>query len=89
MRPSGAARLELLTRSGCHLCDDMRQVLDAVLPDLGQSYEVVDVDANVELLTRYGDTVPVLLRDGRPVAKIRLEERQLRRIVRGRRFSRP
>ena len=71
-----------MTREGCHLCDEMAAVLDAVLPELGQSYSLRDVDASPELLARFGDVVPVLLRDGAPVAKVRLDRRTLERIVR-------
>ncbi len=76
---------ELVTRERCHLCEEMRAVLDEVLPTLGLGYGVVDVDADSELRTRFGDTVPVLLRDGKPVAKVRLDREQLLRIVRRRR----
>lgn len=78
---------ELVTRERCHLCEDMRAVLDEVLPTLGLGYAMVDVDAegNAELRSRFGETVPVLLRDGKPVAKVRLEKEQLLRIVRRRR----
>ena len=81
-------RYELLTRAGCHLCDEMAALLDAVLPPLGFSYSLRDVDAAdtaPELRARFTDVVPVLLRDGRPVAKVRTDRRSLERIVRGRR----
>ena len=80
-----AARYEMVTRVHCHLCDEMAAVLDAVLPAYGLSWEPVDVDADPELLRRFGEVVPVLLRDGQPVAKVRIDARQLRRIVRRRR----
>jgi glutaredoxin len=78
--------LALLTRDRCHLCDEMRNVLDDVLPALGHAYREIDVDSDPELVARFGESVPVLLRDGRPVAKIRLSRRQLERIVRRRRW---
>ena len=76
---------ELVTRAGCHLCDEMAAVLDAVLPVYGLAWSPRDVDAEPELRSRYTDVVPVLLRDGTPVAKIRLDRRSLIRIVEGRR----
>ena len=79
------ARYELVTRDGCHLCDEMAAVLDAVLPSCGLSYVPRDVDAEPELRERFSDVVPVLLRDGRPVAKVRVDRTALLRIVRGRR----
>ncbi len=79
--------LELVTRAGCHLCDEMAGVLDRELPTLGARWIARDVDADAALLAAYGDVVPVLLRDGRPVAKVRVSARQLARIVRRRRRS--
>jgi hypothetical protein len=63
----------------------MATLLDRELAALGLAYEVIDVDTEEQLRFRYGDVVPVLLRDGRPVAKTRLSAQQLRRIV-GRRW---
>lgn len=83
-RAPPTARYELVTREGCHLCDEMAAVLDEVLPELGQTWSPVDVDASPELLARFSDVVPVLLRDGQPVAKVRLDRRTLERIVRRR-----
>ncbi len=82
-----AASYQLVTRSECHLCDEMKAVLDRVFGALGENYEMVDVDLDVAMRDRYGDTVPVLLRNGRAVAKVRLSDRQARRIVRRRRFA--
>ena len=76
----------MVTRSQCHLCDEMTLVLDRVFGELDVLYETIDVDADSDLLGLYGDSVPVLLRDDRPVAKVRVSERQLRRIVDRRRF---
>lgn len=79
------ANYELVTRDGCHLCDEMAILLDEVLPSHGLSYSHVDVDADPALRERFTDVVPVLLRDGSPVAKIRTDRRTLERIVRHRR----
>jgi Glutaredoxin-like domain (DUF836) len=76
---------ELVTRSGCHLCDEMAVLLDEVLPSFGLTWSPRDVDAEPELRARYTDVVPVLLRDGQPVAKLRTDRRSLIRIVQGRR----
>ncbi len=63
----------------------MERLLDEVLPARGLSWRRLDVDADPELRSRFGNTVPVLLRDGRPVAKVRLDRRSLERIVNRRR----
>jgi len=87
--PSGrstlAARYELVTRADCHLCHEMAALLDEVLPAHGLTWQPVDVDANPALRLRYGEAVPVLLRDGTPVVKVRVDRLGLERIVRQRR----
>ncbi len=81
----GVSTYHLVTREGCHLCDEMAALLDGVLPAYGLTWSPRDVDAEPELRTRYTDVVPVLLRDGLPVAKVRLDRRSLVRILEGRR----
>ncbi|HET7173102.1 MAG TPA: glutaredoxin family protein [Nocardioidaceae bacterium] len=59
------SRVRLLSRAGCHLCDDARQVVTSVCADLGESYDEVDVDADPELTARFGEQVPVVFVDDR------------------------
>jgi hypothetical protein len=82
--PSGGAtapRYQLVTRAGCHLCDEMAALLERALPERGLGYQALDVDADPSLRERFGDVVPVLLRDGVPVAKVRLDAGRLERIL--------
>ena len=54
-------KFTLYSRSYCHLCDDMLRALRACDIELPYTIDVVDVDANVELVARYDELVPVLL----------------------------
>jgi glutaredoxin len=58
-------RLVLVTRQGCHLCE---QAL-AALRSLGHDPELADVDADDELHRLYDWRVPVVLVDGLVVAE--------------------
>lgn len=78
-----------MTRAGCPLCEEMAALLDELLPSFGLSYSLRDVDAEPELRARFTDIVPVLLRDGRPVAKVRVDRRTLARILQGKRERTP
>jgi hypothetical protein len=51
----------LIGRSYCHLCDDMRGELLALLGDTAHTLDERDVDADADLLARYDELVPVLL----------------------------
>ena len=78
--------LTLLSRPGCHLCDQMRRQVDTILADSPRRWEEVNVDSDPELARRYGDSIPVLFVNGRPFAKVRLPRfaaaMRLRRAVR-------
>jgi Glutaredoxin-like domain (DUF836) len=52
----------LYERAGCHLCDEVRVVLDAVLGE--DAYRRVDIEADDDLIVRYGFRVPVVSVDG-------------------------
>jgi predicted thioredoxin/glutaredoxin len=58
----------LVTRQGCHLCD---QAL-ALLRELGHDPQLADVDADDELFRLYDWRVPVVLADGVVVAEGRI-----------------
>lgn len=52
----------LYLRDGCHLCEDASVLLDEMIgPD---AYSPVDIEADDDLLVRYGHRIPVLAVDG-------------------------
>ena len=53
--------LTLLSRSYCHLCDEMREALAPIAERHGAAVIEVDVDAYPHLEAQYGDRVPVLM----------------------------
>lgn len=71
--------LTLYTRGGCHLCEEMKAQLEPLLREFGVELREVDVDTDAMLAGRFGEEVPVLLLDGRKVAKHHLDVKQLRR----------
>ena len=64
--------LRLLSRPGCHLCEEMRADVDRLLANDPHRWEIVDVDSDDELARRWGDTIPVLFVNGRFFAKVRI-----------------
>ncbi len=57
--------LQLLTRQGCHLCEEAAETLDRVAAEAGLVPVPVDVDADPDLQAEFGDRVPVVLLNGR------------------------
>lgn len=75
------ARVLLLGRPGCHLCDEARAVIERVAADVGVSWEEQSVDDDIDLLARYADQVPVTFVDGRQLDFWRVDETRLRRAL--------
>jgi glutaredoxin len=65
-------RLRLLSRPGCHLCEEMRAEVDRLLEGQAHDWEVVDVDSDDEIARRWSDSIPVLFVNGRLFAKVRM-----------------
>jgi glutaredoxin len=59
-----APRVLLLSRPGCHLCEDARAVIARVTAELGEDYEERNVDASPADLGEYSDMIPVTFVDG-------------------------
>ncbi len=72
-------RLVLYGRAECHLCDEMKAVVDEVRRDTPLELAIVDVDTDPALVAAYGLEVPVLVIDGRKAFKYRVDARALRR----------
>jgi acetyl esterase/lipase len=75
------ARITLLTRSGCHLCEFARESVVRVAAATGAGWLEVDVDSDPELARDYGDRVPVVLLDGAEHDYFRVDERRLQRAL--------
>jgi glutaredoxin len=85
----GPLVLTIYSRPGCHLCDEMKAVIANVLqtsrmPLSPVRVEEIDVEGDADLERRFGLEVPVLLMNGKKMAKYRITAEDLRRILRAR-----
>ena len=71
-------RITFYTRTGCHLCDEARLVIEQVCAELGEEYAEVDIDSDPELVARFTDEVPVTFVDGRQHDFWRVDPARLR-----------
>ena len=69
--------LTLYSTPGCHLCEDVRALLDELRPERGFALEEIDITTDDELFARYRYDIPVVLKDGVEIARGRIDERQL------------
>ncbi|HEV7804526.1 MAG TPA: glutaredoxin family protein [Solirubrobacteraceae bacterium] len=66
--------LVLLSRPGCHLCDDAR----AVLLEVGAPFEEIDIESDDALHAAYLERIPVVVLDGVELFEYFVEEAALR-----------
>jgi hypothetical protein len=66
-------RVVLVTRAGCHLCDEAL----GLLRELGVEPELADVDSDDALFAAYDWRVPVVLVDDTVVAEGKITRQQL------------
>ena len=75
--------ITIYSRPGCHLCDEMKVVVQRVAerqtPRL--AFEIVDISTDSNLEALYGLEIPVLMVNGRKAAKYRVSEDELQRIL--------
>ena len=71
----------IYSRQGCHLCDQMKAVVERVGRSVAIAVEEIDISTDPALEARYGVDIPVLLVGGKKAAKYRVTEEELRRIL--------
>ena len=70
-------RVLVYTKPGCHLCDDMLDLLHSTLRTRGVSVTERNIALDLDDFERYKHDIPVLVIDGREVARHRIGEAAL------------
>ena len=68
----------LYTRPGCHLCEVVREQLEAVRREVDSHIEERNIDDDRSLREQYTDDIPVVAVDGLEICRHRLDASQLR-----------
>src|SRR5262245_8786677 len=76
--PAHSPQVVLYTRSGCHLCDEARDILQRS----GLAPRTVDIDADTQVREQSDTCVPVVEMDGKIRVRGRVNEVLLRRLLR-------
>ena len=79
--PGSGHQVTLLTRPGCHLCEEARAVIERVTADLGVAWTERDITRSEADLREYGEMIPVTLIDGVQHDFWRVDEGRLRRAL--------
>ncbi|MBO1766034.1 glutaredoxin family protein [Allobranchiibius sp. GilTou38] len=71
-------RITLISKPGCHLCDEARTVIAAVAADTGVGWVEVSILDDPALREQYAEQIPVTLVDGAQHDYWRVDEKRLR-----------
>lgn len=71
-------RVELMTRAGCHLCDEMKVSLERAAEGLEVELVETDIDGDAALAAEFGHDIPVLFVNGSRAFKHRATVQELR-----------
>jgi glutaredoxin len=80
--PDDGHRIILLSKPGCHLCDDARAIIARVTADLGVGWHERDITASEQDMAEYWDKIPVIVVDGVTHDFWRVSEDRLRAALR-------
>lgn len=69
------------SRSGCHLCDVVKETLTQLQGQADFQWREVDIDADPALRAQYNDQVPVVLVDGRKAFKYHMTAQQFLELL--------
>jgi hypothetical protein len=72
------ARVTLIGKPGCHLCDEARAVVAKVTAELGLDFDELSILDDPDLQARYWEQIPVTLVDGEQHDFWRVSESRLR-----------
>jgi glutaredoxin len=71
----------LISKPGCHLCDEARTVIEKVTTEVGATVEERDIMQDEELYREYWEQIPVVLVDGAQHDFWRVDEKRLRKAL--------
>ena len=75
-------RLVIYSKIDCHLCDEMKTIVRRVTGCRADvTVEEIDIAGDRALMDLYGLEIPVLTLDGRKIAKYRISESELTKIL--------
>ena len=75
---SDEARVTLIGKPGCHLCDDARAVVAQVCGETGDTWAELSILDDPALAAEHWDRIPVVLVDGQPHDFFRVDPARLR-----------
>ena len=74
-------KMILYTKPVCHLCDEMKYVIANLKKESEFDFEEINIELNETLFDKYKEKIPVLMLNGRMIAKYHISEEKLLQIL--------
>ncbi len=74
-------RVLVYSKPGCHLCEVAEATVDQVCAELAVGWESVNILDDPELMTTYGEQIPVTFVDGKQHDFWRVDPERLRKAL--------
>jgi len=74
-------QVTIYCKADCHLCERAKEVIARCRRKTEFALVEVDISQDAELLGRYGHDIPVILLDGREIARHFVRERKLLELL--------
>ncbi|MEE9574680.1 MAG: glutaredoxin family protein [Gammaproteobacteria bacterium] len=71
----------IYSRQGCHLCDVMKDELEAMAMSKKGTIKLVDIDNDPDLKKRFNNQIPVLFVDDVEICHYKLNKKNLLRFL--------
>ncbi len=72
-------RVEVYGKRDCCLCDEVKATLSKVRREIPFDFREIDIESAPEIYDAYKERIPLVLINGRPAFKFRVDEAALRR----------
>jgi len=73
--------ITIYSKPDCHLCDRAKEVVERCRSKADFTVEVIDISRNPELFERYRNDIPLILLDGKEIARHFVREHQLLKLL--------
>ena len=71
--------IEILTKADCCLCDDAKEIIEAVIGDFPAQLQITDIELDADLFEQYKEKIPVVRINGQESFVYKVHEITLRK----------
>ena len=77
--PSQKIVVEILTKQDCAVCDEVKRIVNRVLPDYSAQLVITDIESDSSLNEKFKERIPVVRINGKESFVYKTHETTLRR----------